>query len=168
MLPVSLMETPLHEIDEKFARMLFDGMLAAQDELRALIPLPRVPWGLMHHLRRENRVWPIETGMYPAISLMNANIATRGESLGDLSCVIGSAYVVFHVVGEDGIRSESIMPLGQTDNVEIDYVDAMTDLFVRRELKPLPFTDEELAAVETTETVLQIERPVRGNEVNAD
>ena len=168
MLPVSLMETPLTDIDEKFARKLFEGMIAAQDELRSLIPLPRVPWGMMHHIRRENRVWPVETGMYPAISLMNANIATRGKKLEDLNCVIGSAYVAFHVIDKDGIRTESIMPLGQTDDLDKAYVDSMTDLFARRELKPLPFTDEEMAEVEMTETVLQIERPLRGKEVIPD
>ena len=153
-LPVSLLEKTVSEVDEAFATKLFDGMLAAQEELRSLVPLPNVPWGMMHIIRRENRVWPVETGMYPAISLMNANLVPKGRKLEDLNCVVGSAYVGFHVMDENGMRSESIMPLGQTDRTDLPYVDAMTDLFVMRELKPLPFTDEELAEVETTETVL--------------
>ncbi|MCH2162044.1 MAG: penicillin acylase family protein, partial [Phycisphaerales bacterium] len=155
-LPVSLMEKPLSTVDEVFAMKLFNGMLEAQDELQSMVPLPSVPWGMMHIIRRDDRVWPVETGMYPAISLMNANLVPKGRKLEDLNCVVGSAYVGFHVMDEDGIRSESIMPLGQTDRLDLPYVDAMTDLFALRELKPLPFTDEELAEVETTETILTL------------
>ena len=159
MLPVSLMEKSLEEVDRKFAMKLFRGMFQAQEELRSLIPFPRVPWGMMHIIRRGNRVWPVETGMYPAISLMNANLVPNGKKLEDLNCVVGSAYVGFHVLGKDGIRSESIMPLGQTDREDLPYVDAMTNLFAMGELKPLPFTDAELAEVETTEEILQFKGP---------
>jgi hypothetical protein len=96
--------------------------------------------------------------MYPAISLMNANLAPRNGDLKNLSCVIGSAYVSFHVLGKNGIRSQTIMPLGQTDKTSLDYVDAMTDLFAERQLKPLPFTDAEMAEVEMVETVIEIDR----------
>jgi hypothetical protein len=159
MLPVSLMEKSLEEVDRKFAMKLFRGMFQAQEELRSLIPFPRVPWGMMHIIRRGDRVWPVETGMYPAISLMNANLVPNGKNLEDLNCVVGSAYVGFHVLGKDGIRSESIMPLGQTDREDLPYVDAMTNLFANGELKPLPFTDAELAEVETTEEILQFKGP---------
>ena len=116
---------------------------------------------MLHIIKREDRVWPIATGMYPAISLMNANLVPVGKKLTNLNCEVGSAYVAFHVMDKDGIRSESILPLGQTDHQSLPYVDAMTDLFAERELKPLPFTDEELAAVKTTETILKFDNPSR-------
>ena len=159
MLPVSLMEKSIEEVDEKFAMQLFGGMIEAQKELRSLIPFPRVPWGMLHIIRRGGRVWPVESGMYPAISLMNANLAPKGKKLEDINCVVGSAYVAFHVLDENGIRSETILPLGQTDDEALPYVNAMTDLYVNRELKPLPFTDEELAAVDTTETIVRFKAP---------
>ncbi len=158
MLPVNLMETPINDVDEAFARRLFAGMLEAQKELKALVPFARIPWGMFHVIQRNNRVWPVETGMYPAISLMNANIGKNSTDLKDLGCVIGSAYVGFHVFTKDGIRSESVMPLGQTDDPSLDYVDAMTDLFAERRLKPLPFSDAEMAEIEMVETVLHFDR----------
>ena len=158
MLPVNLMETPVHEVDEAFARRLFDGMVKTQAELKAIVPFAEIPWGMFHIIRRDDRVWPVSTGMYPAISLMNANLAPRNGDLKNGSCVIGSAYVSFHVLGENGIRSQTIMPLGQTDKTSLDYVDAMTDLFAERQLKPLPFTDAEMAEVEMVETVIEIDR----------
>jgi hypothetical protein len=157
MLPVNLMETPLHEVDEVFARRLFNGMLEAQKELKAIVPFANIPWGLFHIIQRHDRVWPIKTGMYPAISLMNANIAKKVTNFKDLGCVIGSAYVGFHVLSKDGIRSESVMPLGQTDDTSLEYVDAMTDLFADRQLKLLPFSDAEMAEVEMVEIVLEVQ-----------
>ena len=161
MLPVSLMLKENSEVDEAFATKLFEGLRKAQKEIRSLIPFDNVPWGMLHIIKREDRVWPIATGMYPAISLMNANLVPVGKKLTNLNCEVGSAYVAFHVMDKDGIRSESILPLGQTDHQSLPYVDAMTDLFAERELKPLPFTDEELAEVKTTETILKFESPSR-------
>ncbi len=95
--------------------------------------------------------------MYPAISLMNANIDLTKPDLKSLTCRIGSSYVALHELS-DPPASFSITPLGQTDKTELPYVYASTELFAKRQLKPLPFTDEQLAEVETTETVLSFTR----------
>ena len=54
---------------------------------------------MLHIIKREDRVWPIATGMYPAISLMNANLVPVGKKLTNLNCEVGSAYVAFHATG---------------------------------------------------------------------
>ena len=51
-----------------------------------------------------------------------------------------------------------MLPLGQTDDPELPYCFSMTALYAKRGLKPLPFTDAQLAEHELVETVLGIER----------
>jgi hypothetical protein len=50
-----------------------------------------------------------------------------------------------------------VTPIGQTDRADRPYADNVTQLFARRELKPLPLTLEQLAEVGTVETVLTVE-----------
>ena len=59
----------------------------------------------------------------------------------------------------DPPMSWSVTPIGQTDRRDLPYVTACTELFAKRELKPLLFTDEQLAEVETTEAGLVFELP---------
>jgi hypothetical protein len=97
--------------------------------------------------------------MYPAISLMNANLDLLNPDLFKLTCRIGSAYVALHELS-DPPMSWSVTPIGQTDRTELPYVFACTELFAKRQLKPLPITDEQLAAVDTTELLLEFDLPV--------
>ena len=55
--------------------------------------------------------------------------------------------------------SWTVTPIGQTDREDLPYLTACTELFAKRELKPLPITDEQLAEVETSETLLEFELP---------
>ena len=142
--------------DDAFA--LFDAMKAARKRQRKLLPFPtKIPWSLVHIIRKAGRIFPVETGMYPAISLMNANLDLSKPDLKNLTCRIGSAYVALHELSDPPV-SFSVTPLGQTDKAELPYVHACTELFAKRELKPLPFTDEQLADVETSETLLSYTR----------
>ena len=88
---------------------------------------------------------------------MNANLDLSKPDLKNLTCRIGSAYIALHELSDPPV-SFSVTPLGQTDKAELPYVHACTELFAKRELKPLPFTDEQLADVETSETLLSYTR----------
>jgi hypothetical protein len=138
---------------------MFDAFKEARKRLRKLLPFPpQVPWGLVHVLRKAGKVFPVATGMYPGISLMNANLDLEKPDLMKLTCRVGSAYVALHELSDPPV-SWSVTPIGQTDRKDLSYITACTELFAKRELKPLPFTDEQLAEVETTETVLEFELP---------
>jgi acyl-homoserine-lactone acylase len=157
-LEVALLERDPESLTEEDAFALFDAMKNARKRQRKLLPFPtRIPWALVHIIRKAGRVFPVETGMYPAISLMNANIDLTKPDLKSLTCRIGSSYVALHELSDPPV-SFSVTPLGQTDRADLPYVYASTELFAKRQLKPLPFTDEQLAEVETTETVLTFTR----------
>ena len=154
-LPVSLMERSAESLDEEGARELLDSLLEAKRELSSLAPLPRVPWGFFHVIRRNGKVFPVASGMYPAISLMNANVDIEATEPAQRTCRVGSSYTAVHFLG-DSPRTFSVLPLGQTDDLEKPYWDAMTRLYAKRQLKPLPFTDEELGAFPMVETRLEV------------
>ena len=158
-LGVELLKRDPQRLSGDDAFEMFDALKEARKRLKKLIPFPpQVPWALIHVLRKAGRVFSLETGMYPAISLMNANLDLEKPDLTKLTCRVGSAYVALHELS-DPPMSWSVTPIGQTDRRELPYVFACTELFAKRQLKPLPITDEQLAAVETTETVLQFTRP---------
>lgn len=153
---VSLLERELDSIDQEAAYSMFADVTQAQSELAELAPLPRVPWGMVHVIRRNGRAFPVASGMYPAISLFNANIDTSISDPFQITCRVGSAYTAAHWLGEGGIESWSVLPLGQTDDTDKPYWSTMTELYAQRELKPLPFTDEQLAAYPMQEQVLEL------------
>jgi acyl-homoserine-lactone acylase len=150
-----LLDARIDGLGEAEAHRALSALLRAQDQLASMVPLPRIPWGLVHVIRKHGQAFPVETGMYPGISLMNATIDLSTTNPFAITCRLGSSYVALHVM-EDPVRSVSILPLGQTERIDLPYALAMTPLFARRELKPLPFTDGELANVETVETVLRV------------
>lgn len=157
-LDVSFLERDPHGLSREDAFAMFDAMKDARARLKKLVPfLPQVPWGMVHVLRKAGRIFAIESGMYPAISLMNANIDLSKASLENLSCRVGSAYVALHELSDPPV-TWSVTPLGQTDREDLPYVYACTELYAKRQVKPVPFTDEQLAEIETTETVLHFER----------
>ena len=156
---VSLLERSPSELSKDDAFAMFDAFKEARKRLRELIPFPpQVPWGLVHVLRKGGKVFPVATGMYPGISLMNANLDLAKPDIMNLTCRIGSAYVALHELS-DPPMSWTVTPIGQTDREDLPYLTACTELFAKRELKPLPITDEQLAEVETSETVLEFELP---------
>ena len=156
---VSLLERAPSELSKDDAFAMFDAFKEARKRLRELIPFPpQVPWGLVHVLRKGGKVFPVATGMYPGISLMNANLDLEKPDIMNLTCRIGSAYVALHELS-DPPMSWTVTPIGQTDREDLPYLTACTELFAKRELKPLPITDEQLAEVETSETVLEFELP---------
>ncbi len=158
-LDVSLLERAPQGLSKDEAFEMFDAFKEARKRLRKLLPFPpQVPWGLVHVLRKAGKVFPVATGMYPGISLMNANLDLEKPDVMKLTCRIGSAYVALHELS-DPPMSWSVTPIGQTDRSDLPYITACTELFAKRELKPLPFTDEQLAEVETTESVLKFELP---------
>ncbi|MDE0892839.1 MAG: penicillin acylase family protein, partial [Planctomycetota bacterium] len=157
-LEVDLLERAPEGLTKEDAFAFFDAMGDARKSQRKLLPFPaKIPWALVHIIRKAGRIFPVETGMYPAISLMNANIDLTKPSLKNLTCRVGSSYVALHVLSDPPV-SFSVTPLGQTDKAELPYLYASTELFAKRQLKPLPFTDEQLAEVGTTETVLSFTR----------
>ena len=158
-LEVSLLERDPEGFTGEEAQAMFDALKEARKRLRKIVPFPpQVPWRLIHVLRKAGKVFPVETGMYPGISLMNANLDLEKPDLMNLTCRIGSAYLALHELSDPPV-SWSVTPIGQTDRKDLPYVTACTELFAKRELKPLPFTDEQLAEVETTETRLVFELP---------
>ena len=159
MFEVDLLKRAPTSLSEEDAFAMFDALKEARKRQRKLLPFPaQIPWGLIHVIRKAGKVFPVATGMYPAISLMNANLDLQNASLTDLTCRVGSAWVALHELS-DPPMSWSITPIGQTDREDLPYVHACTELFARRELKPLAFTDEQLAEVQTTETLLRFEHP---------
>lgn len=154
MVSVDFLTRPIETVDLEDATRMFDTLLAAKKRIAGLLPFgSEIPWGLAHHIRKGGRTFSVETGMYPAISLMNANADLRGSDLSKMKCTIGSAYVALHEMS-DPPRSWTITPIGQTDRRDLPYHTAATELFATRTLKPLPLTEAQLAEVETTETVL--------------
>ncbi len=157
MLGVDFMTRPSDDMDETDATRLFDTLRDARKRIGSMLPFGSdLPWGLAHVIRKNGRPYSVETGMYPAISLMNANADLRGSDISKIQCTIGSAYVALHEMS-DPPRTWSVTPIGQTDRADRPYADNVTQLFARRELKPLPLTLEQLAEVGAVETVLTIE-----------
>jgi hypothetical protein len=157
-LEVDLLERDPERLTSEDALAMFDALKEARKRLKKLFPFPpQIPWALIHVLRKAGRVFPLETGMYPAISLMNANLDLLNPDLFKLTCRIGSAYVALHELS-DPPMSWSVTPIGQTDRRDLPYTFACSELFAKRKLKPLPITDAQLAAVETTTTTLHFTR----------
>jgi hypothetical protein len=155
---VELLERAPRSLTSEDAHQMFDALKEARKRLKELVPFPpQVPWGLIHVLRKAGRLFPLESGMYPAISLMNANLDLEDPNLTKLTCRIGSAYVALHILSDPPV-SYSVTPIGQTDRRDLPYTFACSELFAKRELKPLPITDAQLAAVETTTTTLHFTR----------
>ena len=160
MFKVALLQRAPSSLSEEDAFAMFDALKEARKRQRKLLPFPpQIPWGLIHVIRKAGKVFPVATGMYPAISLMNANLDPQKASLTDLTCRVGSAYVALHELSDPPV-SWTVTPIGQTDRKDLPYTTACTELFAKRELKPLAFTDEQLAEVQTTETLLRFEHPM--------
>lgn len=154
MVSVDFLTRPLDTIDDDDAFRMFDSLRDARKRIGKLLPFGSdLPWGLAHVIRKGGRSYSVETGMYPAISLMNANADLRGSDISKMQCTIGSAYVALHEMS-DPPRSWTLTPIGQTDRRDRPYLRKTTEQFARRELKPLPLTLEQLAEYDTTETVL--------------
>ena len=153
MLPTELLERDVDALDDEYMMKLLVGMVEGRQRLDEMAPFPVVPWGLLHVVRKNGTPYPVESGMYPAISLWNANLDLSG-GLTDITGRVGSAYTAFTVM-EQPMRTYSITPLGQTDDERRPYCRASTITYAKRELKFLPFTDAQLAEVETTETILR-------------
>lgn len=158
MLKVELLERDPAQLGREDALALLDALRAARKRLRKLVPFPpQVPWGLIHVIRKAGRVFPVATGMYPAISLMNANLDMSKPEMGSLTCRVGSAYLALHELSDPPL-SWTVTPLGQTERADLPYVHACTELFAKRELKPLAWTEEQLQEVGATERVLTFSR----------
>lgn len=158
MVSVDFLERSLDSLDSNEAFRMFDTLRDARKRIGQLLPFGSdLPWGLAHVIRKAGRSFSVETGMYPAISLMNANADLRGNDISKMQCTIGSAYVALHEMS-DPPRSWTVTPIGQTDRRDLPYVRKATEVFARGELKPFPLTFEQLAEHETTETVLQTGR----------
>lgn len=158
MVGVDFLTRPLDTVDEADAFRMFDTLAGAKARIGKLLPFgSEIPWGLAHVIRKGGRSYSVETGMYPAISLMNANADLRGSDLSKMQCTIGSAYVALHEMS-DPPRSWTVTPIGQTDRGDLPYRNSVTELFATRTLKPLPLTEAQLAEHETTETVLVMPR----------
>lgn len=159
MLKVDLLQRLPAALTEEDAFAMFDALREARQRQRKLLPFPaQIPWGLIHVIRKAGKVFPIATGMYPAISLMNANLDLQNANPTSLTCRVGSSWVALHELGDPPV-SWSVTPIGQTDRADLPYVHACTELFAKRELKPLAITDEQLARLETKETILQFKPP---------
>ena len=158
MVSVDFLERSLDSLDSNEAFRMFDTLRDARRRIGKLLPFGSdLPWGLAHVIRKAGRTFSVRTGMYPAISLMNANADLRGSDISKMQCTIGSAYVALHEMS-DPPRSWTVTPIGQTDRRDRPYVRKVTELFAQGELKPLPLTLEQLAEHETTETVLTTDR----------
>ena len=155
---VDFLTRPVETVDREEAMLMFDTLLGAKERIRGLLPFGSdIPWGLAHVIRKGGMTYPVETGMYPAISLMNANADLRGSDLSKMKCTIGSAYVALHEMS-DPPRSWTVTPIGQTDRGDLPYQSTVTELFATRTLKPLPLTEEQLAEHDTTETIVVMPR----------
>ena len=155
MVSVDFLTRSIDSLDEKEAVRMFDTLRDARARIGDLLPFGSdLPWGLAHVIRKAGRTFSVATGMYPAISLMNANADLRGSDLSKMQCTIGSAYLALHEMS-DPPRSWTVTPIGQTDRRDLPYVRKTTEAFARGELKPFPLTLEQLAEHETTETVLE-------------
>ena len=85
------MERAPDELSKDEAFEMFDAFKEARERLRKLLPFPpQVPWGLVHVLRKAGKVFPVATGMYPGISLMNANLDLEKPDVMKLTCRIGN------------------------------------------------------------------------------
>ena len=158
MVSVDFLERSLDSLDSTDAFRMFDTLRDARKRIGKLLPFGSdLPWGLAHVIRKAGRTFSVQTGMYPAISLMNANADLRGSDLSKMQCTIGSAYVAVHEMS-DPPRSWTVTPIGQTDRRDRPYVRKITEVFAQGELKPFPLTLDQLAEHETTETVIETDR----------
>lgn len=158
MVSVEFLERPLDTLDSEDAILMFDSLRDARERIGKLLPFGSdLPWGIAHVIRKAGQTFSVATGMYPAISLMNANADLRGSDISKMQCTIGSAYLALHEMS-DPPRSWTVTPIGQTDRRDRPYVRKITEVFARGELKPFPLTLDQLAEHETTETVLDTGR----------
>jgi len=154
--PVEAFAWTEDDLDETLGRRMLDALSSGVDLLLGEVGIWRVPWGVLHGLNVGQRRFQVASGQYPGVSLFNCNVDPLGDP--ELTCRVGSAYTFLNRV-ERPIRTWSILPLGQSPDVRTDYRYAMTERYAKRQLKPLPFSDDELWPLALEETVLTPTRP---------
>lgn len=155
-IPVSMLSLTPADVDPVMGAAMLKALYDARQMIEGVAGMYDVPWGLIHVIHKGGEVFPVYTGQYPAISLMNGNLdPTTVESFDDFNCTVGSAYTFLNVM-EEPIRTYSVHAVGQTDRTDLPYATAQTALFAQRELKPLPFTDAEIAAHTASQVVLEV------------
>jgi hypothetical protein len=107
----------------------------------------------IYSIQRGAQRFPVASSQYPTVSMFNCNVDPFNDP--QMSCRIGSAYTFFSIL-ERPLRTWSITPQGNTDRADLPYVNALTEVYARAELKPLSFTDAELAENRATERVLDV------------
>ena len=153
MLDVEVLGWTEADVDEARGAAMLAALLEGMDNLEGFIGTWSIPWGLLHGVTlADGSRYPVASARYPPVSLFNCNVDPYNAA--DLVCRIGSAHTFFSVM-TDPIRTWSARPLGQTDDPASPYFATMTELYAVAELKPLAFTDAELAAQTLTETVLE-------------
>lgn len=143
------------DITEERANQMLTALAEARDALVNAGTTYKIPWGMVHPIRKGEKTFGVNTGQYPAISLMNTNVDFSTGDFETLSCNIGSSYTFFNVL-ENPIRTWSVLPLGPTDDTSLPYVYSHTQLFVKRKLKPLSWTDAELLENFQKQTILDL------------
>ena len=122
------------------------GLLAGEARLGAThcaVGAWAIPWAMVHILERGSTSIPVQTGQHPAISMMNCNIDPSAE---EMHCYTGSSYTFINVM-EEPIRTWSIMPFSNTRDPDSPTYLTMSRLFAERELKLLPFTEQEVESL---------------------
>lgn len=150
--PAHLLELTLDDLDETLGSEMLDALAASSELIEEAFGTWHIPYGLFHAIVRGGR-FPVASGQYPAVSMFNCNVDPFGES--DLTCNIGSAYTFFNAMS-DPVQTWSIMPLGNTDRRDAPYYNIQTQLYAGRELKPLPFTDDEIRVHFAGQEVLEM------------
>lgn len=143
------------DITQERANQMLAALAEARDALVGAAGFFQVPWGMVHPIRKGAKTFGVNTGQYPAISLMNTNVDFSTGDFETLSCNIGSSYTFFNVM-EKPIRTWSVLPLGPTDDPELPYVYTQTQMFSQRKLKPLSWTDAEILENFKSQVVLDL------------
>ena len=153
-LPMEPLSWSLADVDVELGLRMLDALSGALDMAIEVIGAWQVPWGAFHGINIGDRRFAVATAQYPAVSLFNCNVDPFSDP--DLSCRIGSAYTFFSRL-EEPIRTWSVLPTSQAADDSKSYYYEMTRTYARGELKPLAFSDAELAELDLVETVLEPE-----------
>lgn len=127
-----------------------DSLKAAVGKMIGLYGSVAVKWGEVQVVERGGEFYPLGGAGAPLLSLHKARGKMKG---GKLISHFGQLYTLV-VTFEERIKAASVVPFGNSENPSSPHFADQAPLVSKRELKPLPFSKEEVEAA--TESVKRV------------
>jgi len=147
-------------------RRAFQALKEAVEFMLAQYGTVEVPWGEVHVLQRGERLYPMGAAdwEFQTVHMASATAIGSGEEHyedGIWFTHSGSSYMFLVELG-DPVRAWSVKPFGQSGDPASPHFADQTELFSRREMKPLWFSEEEVLSHLESAWGMRIQLGTRG------